>query len=114
MKAVLRHRSNVDATERTGNAMIETTPTCPHCDSRLCKWLVPEDTNWNEEYLFVCFNDECPYYREGWDWMREQFKQQASYRYMVSPVTGATSMVPVWSPEALRELIVPDPEGDST
>jgi hypothetical protein len=91
--------------------MMETARTCPHCGSRLKKWLVPEDTAWNEEHLYVCFDDACPYYREGWDWMEKQFSQRASYRYMISPTTGSASMVPVWSPEALRSQIVEEPEG---
>jgi hypothetical protein len=114
MKALVRHNPSEHTDDGPGPAMSETPPDCPHCGSRLKRWLVPEDTNWSEEYLFVCFNDDCPYYREGWDWMKEQYSQQASYRFMISPVTGATSMVPVWSPEALRELIVDEPEGDST
>ena len=92
--------------------MPDATKTCPHCGSQLKKWMVPEDTSWSEEYLFVCFDDTCSYYREGWDWMKEQFAQRASYRYMISPITGSSSMVPVWSPEALRELIVKEAEGD--
>ena len=112
MKAMLRHKPSDQSVDQPDLAMTEISRTCPHCGSRLAKWLVPEDTNRSEEFLFVCFSDDCPYYREGWSWMKEQFSQQASYRYMVSPVTGAASMVPVWSPDALRELIVDEPQGD--
>ncbi len=88
--------------------------TCPHCGSRLKKWRVPEGTSWNEHYLFVCFNDECSYYKEGWEWMLEQFNHKASYRFMICPTTGAASMVPVWSDSATREMIVNEPEeGDA-
>jgi hypothetical protein len=88
-------------------------PTCPHCGSRLKKWLVPDGANWTEEYFFVCFNDDCPYYQEGWEWMKQQYSQMASYRYMINPATGASSPLPVWSSSAMREMIVEgDQEGD--
>ena len=57
----------------------------------LKKWLVPEGASWDEEFFFVCFNDDCSYYQEGWDWMKEQYSQEASYRYMINPTTGASS-----------------------
>ena len=85
--------------------------TCPHCGSRLKKWLVPEGASWNEEFFFVCFNNDCAYYQKGWVWMKEQFSQGASYRYMLNPTTGASSPLPVWSDSAMREMIVEDGEG---
>ena len=91
--------------------MTENAHTCPHCGSRLKKWRVPDGASWNEEFFFVCFNDECPYYQAGWKWMEEQYSQKASYRYMVNPGTGASSMIPVWSDSATREMIVESAEG---
>ena len=91
--------------------MAETAHTCRHCGSRLKKWLVPDEASWDEEYFFVCFNDECSYYRDGWTWMKEQFNQHGSYRYMVNPTTNSESMIPVWSDSATREMIVEDDEG---
>jgi hypothetical protein len=88
--------------------MTTTSPTCPHCGSRLDKWRVPDGASWADEFFHVCFNDECPYYREGWDWMHEQFNQTASYRYARNPTTGASLMIPVWSDTATREMIVAD------
>lgn len=81
---------------------------CAHCGKPLSKWLVPEDTNWSEEFFFVCFNDDCPYYRDGWKWMKERFNQNVSYRYAINPRTGASLMIPVWSDSATRERIVDD------
>jgi hypothetical protein len=92
--------------------MTEVPPSCPHCGSRLKKWLVPEEAGWSDAFFFVCFNDDCSYYREGWDWMKEQFNQKASFRYMRNPTTGASSMLPVWSDRAMREQIDQEPEGD--
>jgi hypothetical protein len=85
---------------------------CPHCETRLSKWRVPDEASWNDEFFFVCFNNDCSYYKDGWTWMEQQFKQKASYRYAVNPNTGASSPLPVWSDSATREMIVDETEGN--
>ncbi len=92
--------------------MAELPKTCPHCGTALKKWQVPVESSWSEEYFYVCFDDDCSHYRKGWEWMKEQFRQRASYRYMLSPDTGASSSLPVWSESAMRELIVDPDEGN--
>jgi len=82
--------------------------TCPHCGASLKKWRVPEGSSWDDEFFFVCFNDECPYFERGWAWMKQHYNQAASYRYMINPTTGAASMIPVWSASATREMLVED------
>lgn len=94
-----------------GEAMTENRSTCPHCGDRLRKWRVPLDTTWSEPFFLVCFNNDCPYYKSGWRWMKEQYGQEASYRYMLNPATGAASMIPVWDDSAMRELIIEEAEG---
>lgn len=83
---------------------------CPHCGSKLKKWLVPDEATWDEDHFRVCFNDECSFYKAGWTWMMEQYSQNASYRYMYNPRTGASSQIPVWSASATREMIVEEDE----
>ncbi len=92
--------------------MAEFSQDCPHCGHRLKKWRVPPGATWSEEFFFVCFNDGCSYYRKGWTWIKEQYNQVASYRYMVNPTTGASSPLPVWSDSATREMIVEDDAGE--
>jgi len=92
--------------------MAETPRSCPHCESRLRKWQVPEDASWSEDFFFVCFNDDCPYYQQGWGWMLEHYNQRVSYRHAINPMTGAPFPLPVWSASATREMIVDDSEGD--
>jgi hypothetical protein len=92
--------------------MSEIPQTCPHCESRLVEWRVPEETSWSESFFFACFNDDCPYYVQGWDWMREHYNQKISYRHAINPKTGAAFPLPVWSASATREMIVGDSEGD--
>jgi hypothetical protein len=93
--------------------MATATPACPHCGSRLRKWRVPNGATWSEEFFFVCFDDACPYYRDGWEWMKQEFNQVASYRYALNPRTGAPLPIPVWSDAATREMIVPEEEGSN-
>jgi hypothetical protein len=90
--------------------MTEEQPTCPHCEQPLTKWRTPEQTSWNVDYQFVCFNDECQYYVRGWDWMRRQYNQNVSYRHRYDPKTGASGPLAVWSPQALRNGIIEDDE----
>ena len=91
--------------------MNSTPRTCPHCGSRLKKWRVPNGASWEEDFFWVCFNDDCSYYQDGWKWMEEQYGQKASYRFTINPTTGAASMIPVWSDSATREMIVEDEDG---
>ena len=91
--------------------MSENKDVCPHCGDTLKKWLVPEEATWDDEYFFVCFNNDCPYYKRGWEWMKEQYNQKASYRYALNPNTGGALMIPVWDDEATRQMIVDDSGG---
>ena len=91
--------------------MVDIPQTCPHCEARLKKWRVPEEATWNEEFFYACFNDECPYYKNGWKRMQEQYGQKGSYRYMINPTTGSSSPLPVWSDSATREMIVENDQG---
>ena len=92
--------------------MSATPRTCAHCGSTLKKWLVPDEATWDEEFFFVCFDSDCSYYKSGWEWMKQQYNQQASYRYALNPDNESSLMIPVWSDTATREMIVDDAEGD--
>ena len=87
---------------------IKSTLRCPHCGSELEKWEVPQHcfTEWPNDHMYICFNDECPYYVRGWQWMWEQNQVTASYRHKYDPVTGEKGPIPVWSPTALKSGII--------
>ena len=90
-------------------------PDCPHCGEEMTLWEVPpinfgDGLGWGTPYLYVCFNDDCDFYKEGWNWMEKQFGQHASYRFMINPSSGASSQIPVWSDKATREMIVEENE----
>ncbi|MCJ7629282.1 MAG: hypothetical protein E4G90_03510 [Gemmatimonadales bacterium] len=91
--------------------MSDKSEACPHCGGSLTKWLVPDGATWDDEFFLVCFNNDCSYYKRGWEWMKEQYNQKASYRYALNPNNGANLMIPVWDSEATRQMIADDSGG---
>ena len=80
---------------------------CPHCGDELKKWEVPQHcfTEWPNEYMYICFNDECPYFVRGWDSMAKQMNP-GSYRLMYDPLTDTCQPVPVYNRNTLRDGIM--------
>ena len=80
--------------------------TCPHCGEKLKVLEMPEQLSWGA-YQHVCFNDDCPYFVQGWQWLWDHYEVKSSYRYRVTnPETGAASPLMVWSATAMRNRIV--------
>ncbi len=78
-------------------------PKCPHCNLEMNMWEVPPITfsdglGWGVPYLFLCFNDDCSMYVEGWKNLEENFGQNASYRCINYPGTDQFECMPVFSP----------------
>jgi len=82
--------------------------TCPHCGSTLKKWKFPVSpfSNWDIEFLHICFNDSCPYLLRGWAVMRAQGNSGTSYRYAYDPVRKTTLVLPVHTLNDLKNGIV--------
>lgn len=90
-------------------ACIKDTLCCPHCDQELSKWEVPDNPfcqTWDNDYMYICFNDECPYYVRGWDKMYRDTLQGMSYRLMYNPEKDRCMPIPVPSPHALKDGII--------
>jgi len=81
-------------------------PACPHCGRCMEKWRIPVDSSWPYEYFYVCFNDDCPYYVEGWHHLWKEQHTHASYRCRLDPDSGKSAPLPVWSADALKSGIM--------
>ena len=80
--------------------------TCPHCEAELQAFELPEAGGWDQKFHLACFNNDCAYYRRGWDWMLEHYNAKVSYRYRLDPESGKDSPIAVWSETALLDRIV--------
>ena len=88
-------------------------PRCPHCNIEMTLWEVPQmnfgdGLGWGVPYLFVCFNDDCPAYKEGWDNLMETMEQRASYRCVNFPGSATFEYMPVFSPMGAKGQVLDD------
>ena len=88
--------------------LVAQTLECPHCGQRLRKWAVPQTpfTEWDNEYMHICFNDDCPYLLRGFEAMSRQGNTGNSYRLMYNPATGSVGPVMVQSMDMLKDGII--------
>ena len=88
---------------------IKTTLACPYCGEKMKKWAVPDNPfsqTWDNDFMYICFNDDCPYYVRGWDVLARQSISSGSYRLMYHPEKDCCLPIPVPTPTALKECII--------
>jgi SAM-dependent methyltransferase len=90
--------------------LVRKTLCCPHCGERMKKWEVPNSpfTQWDSEFMYICFNDACPYLVRGWDVMERQGNGGCSYRQVYDPDRDCLMPIPVHSLRMMRDGIVPE------
>jgi len=90
---------------------IKETLCCPYCGERMRKWAVPKTlfTTWANEYMYICFNDECPYMLQNYEAMA-RLGNDGTYRIMYDPVLDCCQPIPVLNNQALREGIIDEEE----
>lgn len=82
-------------------------PKCPHCGQEMFTWAVPpyhfaDGLGWGTNFLYVCFNDECSFFLEGWERMMNFYGQKVSYRCMCHPESMEMGAIPVYSKDGLK------------
>jgi ribosomal protein L37AE/L43A len=88
-------------------------PVCPNCGKQMSIWEAPsmnfsDGLGWGSPYLYMCFNDECPLYVQGWDNMRENYSHHASYRCFTYPDAKNFECMPVFSPMGATGQVIDD------
>ncbi len=85
-------------------------PKCPDCHQEMDVWETPpipfgDGLGWGTPYLFVCFNEDCPAYKKGWDKIQETFGHKASYRNICYPDSGKFESMIVFSSQGAKGQI---------
>jgi len=88
-------------------------PKCPYCSEEMNLWEVPpvnigDGLGWGTPYLYICFNDNCSCYQQGWDHMKENYAHTASYRSINYPGTETFEIIPVFSSMGGRGQVIDD------
>ncbi len=86
---------------------VKDTTVCPYCDEKLKKWSTPEagGSTWGCETQYVCFNDSCPKFVNGFDTMVKQGNYGFSYRMIYNPANDTCKSLPVNSHDSMKEGI---------
>jgi len=87
---------------------------CPHCKEKLTCCNVPpfhvgDGLGWGTEIFFICLNDECSLFVNGWKHIEEQYSHVGSYRYMLLPGEKKGTPMVVVGKDAFKGCVV-DPE----
>ena len=88
-------------------------PKCPHCNDEMSIWEAPMMTfsdglGWGVPYMYICYNDECSVYKQGWDNIKDNYAHNASYRCVQYPDTGKYEFMPVFSPQGAKGQVIDD------
>lgn len=89
----------------------ENIPVCPHCDNELSCCEAPpihigDGLGWGSEILYICLNDECPLFVNGWAQIEEKYGHSSSYRYMQLPNSKEANLMMVGSEDAFKGSVI--------
>jgi SAM-dependent methyltransferase len=89
---------------RERKARVRETLRCPYCEEPLEKFEIELSPfcEWPNEYMYVCFNNDCPYLISGWDVLAAQGNPGFSYRLMYDPTTDRCMPTPLPCSHAAR------------
>jgi len=94
------------------NKMVkEEKPVCPHCHQEMSIWECPlmtfsDGLGWGTPYLYVCFNDDCSLYLDGWKHVYDNYANVASYRCICDPESRKMDCMPVFSRDGGKGSLV--------
>lgn len=89
----------------------EKIPDCPSCGQELSCCEAPQihvgdGLGWGSDVLYICLNDECPIFVNGWKQIEEQYGHSSSYRHMQLPGSTESNVMMVGSEDAFKGSII--------
>ncbi|MCP4339264.1 MAG: zinc ribbon domain-containing protein [Desulfobulbaceae bacterium] len=92
-------------------SFLDEVKTCPHCKETLSLCEAPpihvgDGLGWGSDVLFICLNDGCSLFLNGWDKIEAQYGHHASYRYMELPGSPEGNCMMVGNSDAFKACIV--------
>ncbi len=87
---------------------------CPYCSARLTLCHAPpihvgDGLGWGSEFMFICLNDECKLFVDGWKNIENNYGHVGSYRHMKLPDSNECYSMMVAGKDAFTGSVV-DPE----
>lgn len=84
---------------------------CPKCKEKMSCCEAPpihvgDGLGWGSEVLFICLNDACPTFLNGWDQIEKKYGHHASYRYMELPGSKEGNFMMVGNSDAFKACII--------
>ena len=84
---------------------------CPHCKQTMSLCEAPpihvgDGLGWGSDVLFICLNDGCSLFLNGWQQIENQYGHHASYRYMELPGSPEGNCMMVGNADAFTACIV--------
>ncbi len=85
--------------------------TCPSCQTRMSCCEAPpvhvgDGLGWGSEVLFICLNNECPTFKNGWQHIELQYGHKGSYRCMELPGSKERNVMMVASEYAFTGSVI--------
>jgi len=75
--------------------MNEVRYTCAHCGESLNRWEPSSESGWDHD-LYMCDNDECPYFVGGQKKIAAECKVNFAYRYGYDPLKDRGIPIACW------------------
>jgi hypothetical protein len=84
---------------------------CPHCNQKMFCCEAPpvhigDGLGWGSEIMFICLNDMCSLFLNGWDNIEKQYGHHASYRYMELPESNEGNVMMVGNADAFKASVI--------
>ena len=84
---------------------------CPHCQQKMSCCEAPpvhigDGLGWGSEIMFICLNDACSLFLNGWETIEEKYGHHASYRYMELPESNEGNLMMVGNADAFKASVI--------